>query len=139
MQATPIVSIASIAQPQTQIISSTPLAIAANTSQGQQLALASTQQAAHAGQILGTSQITLATGRSFSLIRLLYSNDSRSAFDNSSTIDGHNDEYIPTVGHVGECNATHHLVSCDDSQYFTALIHCARSVAVVVVVGVTMQ
>lgn len=63
MQATPIVSIASIAQPQTQIISSTPLAIAANTSQGQQLALASTQQAAHAGQILGTSQITLATGR----------------------------------------------------------------------------
>lgn len=63
MQATPIVSIASIAQPQTQIISSTPLAIAANTSQAQQLALASTQQAAHAGQLLGTSQITLATGR----------------------------------------------------------------------------
>lgn len=63
MQATPIVSIASIAQPQTQIISSAPLAIAANTSQGQQLALASTQHtAAHAGQILGTSQITLATG-----------------------------------------------------------------------------
>lgn len=60
VQATPIVSIASIGQPQTQIItSSTPLAIAANTSQGQQLALASTQQA---GQILGTSQITLATG-----------------------------------------------------------------------------
>lgn len=68
MQATPIVSIASIAQPQQIITSSTPLAIAANTSQGQQLqlsttqgqlALASTQQA---GQILGTSQITLATG-----------------------------------------------------------------------------
>lgn len=51
-------SIASIGQPQI-ITSSTPLAIAANTSQGQQLALASTQQA---GQILGTSQITLATG-----------------------------------------------------------------------------
>lgn len=72
VQATPIVSIASIAQPQTQIItSSTPLAIAANTSQGQQLALASTQQA---GQILGTSQITLATGKQsspflFSFIR----------------------------------------------------------------------
>lgn len=59
MQATPIVSIASIAQPQTQIIASTPLAIAATTTQGQQLALASTQQA---GQILGTPQITLATG-----------------------------------------------------------------------------
>lgn len=58
VQATPIVSIASIGQPQTQIIaSSTPLAIAANTTQGQQLALASTQQA---GQILGTPQITLA-------------------------------------------------------------------------------
>lgn len=60
MQATPIVSIASIGQPQTQIIASTPLAITANTSQGQQLALASTQQA---GQILGTPQITLATGK----------------------------------------------------------------------------
>lgn len=68
MQATPIVSIANIAQPQqTQIISTTPLAIAATTTQGQQLvrttgqqlALASTQQA---GQILGTPQITLATG-----------------------------------------------------------------------------
>lgn len=62
---TPIVSIASIAQPaqtqmnQTQIISSRPIAIAANTTQGQQLALASSQQA---GQILGSSQITLATG-----------------------------------------------------------------------------
>lgn len=60
VQATPIVSIASIAQPQTQIIaSSAPIAIAANTTQGQQLALASTQQT---GQILGTPQITLATG-----------------------------------------------------------------------------
>lgn len=61
VQATPIVSIASIGQPQTQIItSSTPLAITATTSQGQQLALASTQQA---GQILGTPQITLAAGK----------------------------------------------------------------------------
>lgn len=73
MQATPIVSIASIGQPQTQIIaSSTPLAIAANTSQGQQLALASTQQA---GQILGTSQITLATGK-ISFIRSMEDSDS---------------------------------------------------------------
>lgn len=67
VQATPIVSIASIAQPQTQIIaSSAPIAIAANTSQGQQLALASTQNlnlsTQQAGQILGTPQITLATG-----------------------------------------------------------------------------
>lgn len=61
MQATPIVSIASIAQPQTQIIaSSAPICVAANTSQGQQIALASTQQA---GQILGTPQITLAAGK----------------------------------------------------------------------------
>lgn len=69
MQATPIVSIASIAQaqPPTQIISSAPLAIAANTSQGQQIALASTQQAAHAGQLLGTSQITLATAPSMGI------------------------------------------------------------------------
>lgn len=73
MQATPIVSIASIGQPQTQIIaSSTPLAIAANTSQGQQLALASTQQA---GQILGTSQITLATGK-ISFIRSMDDSES---------------------------------------------------------------
>lgn len=73
MQATPIVSIASIGQPQTQIIaSSTPLAIAANTSQGQQLALASTQQA---GQILGTSQITLATGK-ISFIRSMEDSES---------------------------------------------------------------
>lgn len=69
VQATPIVSIAT---PQTQIITSsgTPLAIAANTSQGQQLAISqqnitslsnTTQQLAptHAQQILGTSQITL--------------------------------------------------------------------------------
>lgn len=69
MQATPIVSIASIAQPQTQIIaSSTPIAIGtANTSQGQQLALASTQQAAQQIQ-LGTSQITLATGKTSLLL-----------------------------------------------------------------------
>lgn len=68
MQATPIVSIASIAQaqPATQIISSSPIAIAANTSQGQQIALTSTQQAAHAGQLLG-SQITLATGGSMGI------------------------------------------------------------------------
>lgn len=69
VQATPIVSMAA---PQTQIISSTcaPLALAANTTQGQQIALAqqsmstlsTTNQplsAAHASQILGTSQITL--------------------------------------------------------------------------------
>ncbi|XP_055919632.1 zinc finger CCCH domain-containing protein 10-like [Eupeodes corollae] len=69
VQATPIVSIAT---PQTQIITSsgTPLAIAANTSQGQQLAISqqnitslsnTNQQLAptHAQQILGTSQITL--------------------------------------------------------------------------------
>lgn len=62
-----------MAAPQTQIIASTgctPLAIAANTTQGQQLALAqqsmntlntATQplNAAHAPQIIGTSQITL--------------------------------------------------------------------------------
>lgn len=73
VRATPIVSIASIAQPQTQIIaSSAPIAIAANTSQGQQLALASTQNlnlsTQQAGQILGTPQITLATGN-FHVIR----------------------------------------------------------------------
>lgn len=66
VQATPIVSIASIGQPQTQIIASSTslpsLAIAANTSQGQQLALASTPQGAHASQILGTSQITITPG-----------------------------------------------------------------------------
>lgn len=65
VQATPIVSIAT---PQTQIIgnSAQPLAIATNTSQGQQLAIAqqnitSSQALAstHAQQILGTSQITL--------------------------------------------------------------------------------
>lgn len=61
MQATPIVSIASIAPAQTQIIaSSAPLAIAANTTQGQQIALAGTQQT---GQIIATPQITLATGK----------------------------------------------------------------------------
>lgn len=61
VQATPIVSIASIAgQPQTQIIaSSAPLTLAANTTQGQQLALASTGQTV---QILGTPQITPASG-----------------------------------------------------------------------------
>ncbi|XP_031626504.1 zinc finger CCCH domain-containing protein 10-like [Contarinia nasturtii] len=72
MQATPIVSIASIAQPQTQIIaSSAPIAIAATTSQGQQLALASgTQvvQQASTGQIIGTpAQITLATAPSMGI------------------------------------------------------------------------
>lgn len=57
VQATPIVSIASIAQPQTQIIaSSTPLA------------MASTQQA---GQILGTPQITLATGK-FTFVKCFF-------------------------------------------------------------------
>lgn len=63
VQATPIVSIASIAgQPQTQIIaSSAPLALAASTTQGQQLALASTGQTV---QILGTPQITPASGMS---------------------------------------------------------------------------
>lgn len=62
VQATPIVSIASIAgQPQTQIIaSSAPLALAASTTQGQQLALASTGQTV---QILGTPQITPASGK----------------------------------------------------------------------------
>ena len=61
MQATPIVSIASIAGGQpTQIIASTPsLAITANPTQGQQIALASTQPPT---QILGTSQITLTPG-----------------------------------------------------------------------------
>lgn len=68
VQATPIVSIASIAQPQTQILaSSAPIQIATNTSQGHQtVALASTQNlnlsTQQAGQILGTPQITLATG-----------------------------------------------------------------------------
>lgn len=63
VQATPIVSIASIAgQPQTQIIASSgPLALSANTTQGQQLALASTGQTV---QILGTPQITPASGKS---------------------------------------------------------------------------
>lgn len=62
MQSTPIVSIASIAGAQpTQIIASTPsLAIATQATQGQQLALASTQPPT---QILGTSQITLAPGK----------------------------------------------------------------------------
>lgn len=77
VQATPIVSIASIAQPQTQIIaSSAPIAIAANTSQGQQLALASTRNlnlsTQQAGQILGTPQITLATGNMHSIFAHLY-------------------------------------------------------------------
>ncbi|XP_055689967.1 zinc finger CCCH domain-containing protein 10-like [Lutzomyia longipalpis] len=68
VQATPIVSMAA---PQTQIIASSgPPIIAANTSQGQQLAIAAAQQTLstsapplgppHAPQILSTSQITLA-------------------------------------------------------------------------------
>lgn len=77
MQATPIVSIASIsgAQP-TQIIASSScpsLAIATNPTQcipnqGQQLALASNQQPT---QIIGTSQITLAPGRTDYIINIL--------------------------------------------------------------------
>lgn len=63
MQATPIVSIASIAAAQpTQIIASTPMAIATQSTQGQQIALASTQPPT---QILGTSQITLAPGNCY--------------------------------------------------------------------------
>lgn len=59
MQSTPIVSIASIAGAQpTQIIASTP-SLAITATQGQQLALASTQPPT---QILGTSQITLTPG-----------------------------------------------------------------------------
>ncbi|XP_055714556.1 zinc finger CCCH domain-containing protein 10-like isoform X2 [Phlebotomus papatasi] len=68
VQATPIVSMAA---PQTQIIASSgPPIIAANTSQGQQLAIAAAQQTLstsapplgppHAPQLLSTSQITLA-------------------------------------------------------------------------------
>lgn len=75
VQATPIVSIASIAQPQTQIIASSA-PIIANTSQGQQLALTSTQNlnlsTQQAGQILGTPQITLATGNIQSIFAHLY-------------------------------------------------------------------
>ncbi|XP_059609636.1 zinc finger CCCH domain-containing protein 10-like isoform X2 [Phlebotomus argentipes] len=66
VQATPIVSMAA---PQTQIIASSgPPIIAANTSQGQQLAIAAAAQTLstsapplpHAPQLLSTSQITLA-------------------------------------------------------------------------------
>lgn len=115
VQATPIVSIASIGQPQTQIItSSTPIAITATTSQGQQLALASTQQA---GQILGTPQITLAAGK---LRQYFFTFDKQKMNSNEriflcSSVDGNHYEHITAAGNVGQCNAAHHLLSSDDT------------------------
>lgn len=133
MQATPIVSIASIsgAQP-TQIIASSScpsLAIATNPTQcipnqGQQLALTSNQQST---QIIGTSQITLAPGKTDYIINILWEIMTKSKkliylkkLRDCSIIDG-NHQYIAATCYVSQCNAAYYLLSGDDPQHFTTL------------------